>query len=705
MILKFICLWSLSSSQSLGLVLYGPEPMARAVKTGLVYRLREEHMWSNELELWREALRNHPKGLMVNVGATLGVGVILSKAPTCWVWAWLLVSLSLTVLRFTGYLVFWRALNRNAVARWHQPLMEIGVLTSGFIWASLAWWGIPYFEGDEQFTILVILSALAGGATGTLAPLVLTGTLYTLLMIIPACLQLVFIGGTDNLSLAILGAIFAWVMASTHRSNHELLARTISLARDKQDLIEELSSSTDKLTRANVNLEERVEERTKALAHSANHDLLTGLLNRRGVLQEEERSAQPGEHSLLVLFIDLDRFKQINDGLGHDWGDVALQAVASRLQECVSQLALTCAPVHCRIGRWGGDEFLLVLTGPFDEQPVCAEWIESLQRRLCEPYEAQGRILSLGACIGVAQTPFGSQLPLNQTIAWADMAAGEAKRQGRGRIVHFSDTLLQRQRRKLNLLGQLAHAHQDGSLQLLFQPLVDAKTRLVVSYEALLRWNCPGLGPISPAEFIPLAEESDHILLLGEWALQAACLQAASWPGAHPPKVAVNTSLRQLVETDRFCRFLDKLLAQSQLPASRLVIEVTESIFDEHNLTRTLETLRYLRQRGIEIHLDDFGTGYSSLARLHDFPLHAIKIDKHFVWSRDERSVAVIEGALLIAHRFGLRVIAEGIEQLEQADRLATLGVDELQGYYFGYPRPELVHNELTLQLEGTSRS
>jgi EAL domain-containing protein (putative c-di-GMP-specific phosphodiesterase class I) len=234
-------------------------------------------------------------------------------------------------------------------------------------------------------------------------------------------------------------------------------------------------------------------------------------------------------------------------------------------------------------------------------------------------------------------------------------------------------------------------AHLDGSLQLAFQPIVSAENgHAVQAFEALLRWQCPGFGAVSPVEFIALAEESERILVLGRWVLQQACEQAVRWQlEAEPaPKVAVNTSIHQLVDP-AFSELVRATLRQTGLVAERLVIEVTESVFDENNSQQALSSLLALHHLGVEIHIDDFGTGYSSLSRLREFPLNAIKIDKSFVLHQDERSLAVIEGAVLIAHRFGLRVIAEGIETAEQATRLAGLGVDEFQGYHFGRPAPQ----------------
>lgn len=643
-------------------------------------------MPAQQTTIWRETLRNHPRGLVVNTAAVAGATVILGQADSPpLIWAWAVLSLLYSLYRWGLYRACGQTLALDSASprrRLMERLHRASVLGAGVLWALLAWWGIPYFAGTQQFAILVILSALAGGATGTLAPMRLVGKAYVLLMIVPACVQLLRQGGADYVSLAVLGVIFAWVMVSSHDNNHMLLLRAIELANENTGLVRDLSSKTHEVLQANAALEQRVQDRTRELQHMAHHDLLTGLLNRRGVLAMAEPMRR--EHASLCLslvYVDLDRFKQINDGLGHEWGDALLKRVAERLGAASSALADALgAPAHL-VGRWGGDEFVLALMHAAD-CPVAAH-VQALLSQLAAPYQMPGHELSIGASLGCSRAVDSPQVPMLQALAEADLAASEAKRLGRGRVVMVSEPLLAAQRRRSSLMEGLKAAAQDDSLRLLFQPIVAAQGGAVMAYEALLRWHCSDVGPVSPAEFIPLAEECDLIDALGQWVLEQGCLRASAWP-AHI-KLAVNTSIKQLVLPDYASR-VRHVLAQTGLPAQRLVIEVTESVFDELNTEQALISLLALRQMGAEIHVDDFGTGYSSLSRLREFPLDAVKIDKSFVLSGDERAVAVIEGTLLMAHRFGLRVIAEGVETAPQAAMLAALGVDELQGYLYGRP-------------------
>jgi len=639
-------------------------------------------------ELWRETLHHHLKGLLVNLVAIVAAALILQTNAPPWFKTWAMASLALTTVRFVFYLHCKQVQRRQPGTpppRGQVRLHHLAVLLAGASWGALGWWGMPFFVGAQQFAILVILSALAGGATGTLAPMRVTGKLYVLLLIVPACVQILAHGGAASLMLTVLGGMFAWVMVSSHHHNHLLLVRSIALARDKEALVQALSAKTEQVLKTNSHLEERVAERTRELHQIAHHDLLTGLLNRRGILFAEASVQAHQAASLATLFIDLDRFKQINDGLSHDWGDLVLQEVGQRLQQVAQTLASQChARLHL-VSRWGGDEFILCLVCDAPSALAMQQMARAVQARLAEPCVIGGHHLHLGASIGVALHPIDPALTLKTAISCADLATSEAKRLGRGRVEGYRDELATRQQRKLALSVALNTAHQDGSLHVLFQPIVCAHSGVPVAYEALLRWHCAGLGPVSPEEFILLAEETDHIVALGHWVLHQACQTAAGWPGPTPAKVAVNTSIRQLVRAD-FCAEVSAALAQSGLPAVRLVIEVTESVLDAQHLQQALTSLHALHQLGVEIHIDDFGTGYSSLSRLREFPVHAIKIDKSFALSGDVHSLAVIEGAVLIAHRFGLRVIAEGIESAAQASALALLGVDELQGYWFGRP-------------------
>ncbi len=261
------------------------------------------------------------------------------------------------------------------------------------------------------------------------------------------------------------------------------------------------------------------------------------------------------------------------------------------------------------------------------------------------------------------------------------------KRTGRGQIRFYHRTLSESQRRRLELSLGLKSAMAEGSLGVAYQPVVDAASGAVASLEALLRWRHPALGPIAPDEFIPIAEESDRIVEVGAWVLRRACLDAMTWTDDDglAPRVAVNVSVRQLLSPG-FEHVVATALEDSGLPGDRLEVEVTESVFDPRHTAVTLDSLLRLRALGVRIHVDDFGAGYSSLSRLHEFPIDVIKVDRSFTGNLDGAGRAIFEGAIVIARRFGLGVVAEGVETEAQARELCALGVDALQGYWLGAP-------------------
>ncbi|RYZ92784.1 MAG: EAL domain-containing protein, partial [Moraxellaceae bacterium] len=271
-------------------------------------------------------------------------------------------------------------------------------------------------------------------------------------------------------------------------------------------------------------------------------------------------------------------------------------------------------------------------------------------------------------------------------IQAADLTVAEVKRNGRGQTLVYNDTYAETQRRRFDLSRALAQSIEHNKLHLVYQPIVESKTGVVVALEVLCRWRHPVLGDINPDEFIRLAEDTDRIIALGNWVLHTACESTLQWGNsAKNVKIAVNVSIKQLLSHD-FAGHVWATLKRLEFPFERIVLEVTETLFGEEYLEQSLATVTQLRDYGIEVHIDDFGTGYSSLSRLHQFPVAAIKIDRSFVMQLDAQSMVIIESAVMIAKRMNLKVIAEGVETAHQAKILVRLGVDNLQGYYFGKP-------------------
>jgi diguanylate cyclase (GGDEF)-like protein len=418
---------------------------------------------------------------------------------------------------------------------------------------------------------------------------------------------------------------------------------------------------------------------SKAHLHAgAYHDVLTGLANRR--LLEERFDSHPGrerETKRAVLFIDLDRFKQANDTLGHGVGDKLLMLVARRLTAAVSRTDT--------IARVGGDEFVALLeeiSGVEDALETGSQVLGVL----ATPFQVDGHELLLSASVGIALCPeHGTALSTLQERA--DRAMYVAKSQGRNQCAVFSSEVARREE-VLNEIGRdLYQALSRGELLLYFQPLVERDAQLT-GFEALLRWMHPVHGCMPPSDFIPMAERSGLIIPIGEWVLKEACRNCVKWQqnGPMPLGVAVNVSAVQ-IEQAGFADRVMEILKEAALEPSRLTLELTESILiqDTENTRRQLASLR---RAGVRVALDDFGTGYSSLSYLVTLPADTIKLDRSFVNREFANAPAVIESIIQMAHRVGLRVVGEGVETTAQRDRLLDMNCDEMQGFYFSQPLP-----------------
>jgi diguanylate cyclase (GGDEF)-like protein len=414
------------------------------------------------------------------------------------------------------------------------------------------------------------------------------------------------------------------------------------------------------------------------LAHLAHYDALTDLPNRvlfREQLEQALKRVACGER-LAVLYIDIDEFKGINDSLGHAIGDELLKAVAVRLRDCVRETDL--------IARLGGDEFAIVQAGvehPSDVTDLVARMYKSIR----EPAEFAGHRLTTDASIGIALVPEDGT-DLDQLLKNADLAMYEAKASGRRTYRFFEPEMDARVKARLTLEQDLRQAILDGGFDVHYQPVVDLRDNKVCGCEALLRWRHPERGMISPAEFIPVAEDTGLINELGEWVLRTACAEAATWPG--DIRIAVNISPVQFKNHTLALR-VASALAASGLAAHRLELEITEAVLIKDD-DAALGMLHQLRDLGVRIALDDFGTGYSSLSYLQRFPFDKIKIDRNFIKEIVERagSASIVQAVVHIATANNMTTTAEGVETEQQRELVRKLGCTEMQGYLFSLPRP-----------------
>lgn len=444
-----------------------------------------------------------------------------------------------------------------------------------------------------------------------------------------------------------------------------------------------------------------ISERFQAEAtirHQASHDLLTNLPNR---MQFHERllesliKASQNKRLLAVCFLDLDRFKTINETLGHQVGDKLLQSVAQRLKRCMHSSDI--------VARWGGDEFTLLLSEINDTQDA-ASIAEEILKALKPAFLIDNHLLHISASIGIAVYQKHGK-DAETLIKNADAALNRAKLQGRNHYQIYNSAINSHASELLSLENSLHYAIERNELRLYYQPQVDISSKKICKFEALLRWQHPKYGLISPGKFIPIAEETGLIVPISEWVLRTACIQNKIWQskmGLPPVRVAVNLSARQFQQPD-LVKTIRRVLAETQLSHKYLELEITESAAMQ-NVDFSTEILTELYNMGVSISIDDFGTGYCSFNYLKEFPIHCLKIDRSFVQdlTKDTNDAAIITAMIALAHGLNLSVVAEGVETEEQRHLLKILECEMMQGNLFS---PAVCAKEATeLLLESKSR-
>jgi diguanylate cyclase (GGDEF)-like protein len=492
------------------------------------------------------------------------------------------------------------------------------------------------------------------------------------------------------------GVALARVENQVSRRRDEEQTRTInkSLQVAKQDLEERVAERTQKLRQADAVIQREValriasEDRISYLAH---HDSLTGLPNRHTFdeqLNVMRQHARDAGCQLSLLFIDLDGFKNVNDTLGHEAGDELLRQIAQCLNANL-QHGDFCA-------RFGGDEFAVIHMAA-DAHRSAQTLAETIIAAISAGQTIAGHQVYVGASVGISLFSGGDN-DVSALLKQADLAMYRAKAEGRGfyRIFEPEMSLKAESRRQLEV--DLREAIKRGEFQLYYQPVVDMKSRMVVGFEALLRWKHPVRGFVPPADFISLAEETGLIVPIGEWVIRQACTDAAIWP--NEMRVAINLSPIQFRSTG-LVPIVISALANAGLSAGRLDLEITENVMlgdSRHNIA----ILEKLRELGVRISLDDFGTGFSGLGYFRAFQFDKVKIDQSFVreMMRHPESLAIVRAAIGLGANLGIQTTAEGVESFEQLERLAIEGCDEVQGFLFSAPQPNRLIPEIILQIE-----
>lgn len=426
-----------------------------------------------------------------------------------------------------------------------------------------------------------------------------------------------------------------------------------------------------------------IDERKKAeqqVEWLAEHDSLTSLANRSALFKHFSqliKCTEVNKNGLALLFVDLDRFKNINDTMGHRTGDQLLVAVANRMSDTIGKDGF--------VARQGGDEFIILL--PYADEPLIESKVKELNAVLSERYQLGQQEFVVTSSIGISLFPRDGR-EFDTLYKHADTAMFCAKKEGRNRFTFFTQEMQARSTRLLLLENALHHAQANHEFYLVLQPQMALDSGRVVAAEVLLRWHSKSLGSVSPAEFIPVAEDTGQIQAIGEWVIRETARLLRSWieQGIEPIKLAVNLSVVQF-QMQNLPELLENIIQEYQIPASLLEMELTErgAMADPD---RAIETMVAFQKLGIETAIDDFGTGYSSLSYLQRFPVYKLKIDQSFIrnMTSDASEHAIVSAIIMMAHQLDLIVIAEGVETKEQMALLSNLSCDEVQGYYLSKP-------------------
>ncbi|CAB3675786.1 putative bifunctional diguanylate cyclase/phosphodiesterase [Paraburkholderia rhynchosiae] len=426
-------------------------------------------------------------------------------------------------------------------------------------------------------------------------------------------------------------------------------------------------------------MRERVSRVEKDLEYLASTDPLTDLPNRRAFYDELKtrlHKASAARKRVALMMVDLDNFKTVNDTLGHGAGDELLKQVAQALLNVVRP--------HDLVSRIGGDEFAVVI-GPDASRVRARSTAGRIARNLSRPFILHGVDSAVTASVGFSVYPEDTT-EMAELVSNADIALYSAKSRGKSVAVEFQSEMTAEAQRRARIEAELRKAVDQDGLEIVYQPQFDCLSGRLLGAEALVRWTHPSEGPISPAEFVPIAENSDLIVALGRWVLSRACHDAANWNAGMNASVhvAVNISARQL-RTDGFTNEVCNALEKSGLPASLLELELTESQLMS-NMSVGIQAMQELRAAGVRLSLDDFGTGYSSLSYLQSFPVHSIKIDRSFISPLPNGGQPIVTAIISMAHSFGLLVVAEGVEYPAQLEWLCDAHCDVVQGFLTGRP-------------------
>jgi diguanylate cyclase (GGDEF)-like protein len=541
-------------------------------------------------------------------------------------------------------------------------------------WTILATAWAGQVHGDSEVILMALCVGMAASGSVLLTPLPAAAAIYAATILVPLIFKCFFVLGGQYTALGALAVSFLVFLLALISTSARVFLERMEAVNRLRVTVKELSEARDETERM------------------AMTDGLTGVANRRAfVALLDSACGKPEARNYTIFYLDLDRFKAVNDGLGHAAGDAVLQAVASRILNCVRQSDF--------VARLGGDEFAIVAQDLSDR--VAADALaHRLVGSLSEAFAVDGQTVRIGASIGVAIAPecgaSGDQL-----LQQADLAMYAAKEAGRcGYCIFEPDMLRSAEERRAIELG-LSSAIANNEFELYYQPIRRLDTQDITGFECLIRWRHPAKGLLPPSQFLKVAEDMGIAREIGGWVISEACRKAASWP--RDIAVGINLSPLQIVSGD-ITNHISEALRTTGLPAHRLELEITETSLLQNN-PETLGSLRRLKEMGISIAMDDFGTGYSSLSYLVRFPFNRIKIDRLFIsqLGRSQQSDLVVRAVAQLARSLNCTVVAEGIETTEQLRRLQALDISHGQGYLLGLPLSEAEATKLLAGLDFAS--
>ncbi len=592
------------------------------------------------------------------------------------VWlGWLSALVSLRVLQVAAFRS--ASMDRRSQPIWNRMFLA-GACVSGFTLSSAALVLMPAQSLSQQAWVFGLIGAATLSASVAYAVSIPAFLTFTLPCLLPPIFYLFWTGDPQCHGWGWLGLILLLALIVVAAQVNRLIERGLIRRFQNVALIEHLQQAQAKSDELNRELTRQYEERTRYLTH---YDELTGLANRalfNERLREANQRARHGGRTLALLHINLDRFKLLNDSLGHDIADQLLRLVARRLNAHVADADT--------VARLSADEFA-VLFDSHGNLTTMARITTRLLAKLRSPISVSGHELVVSASIGIALLP-GSARDIAALVSQANMAMQHAKHLGGDNFQFYTESLEAGTPGRLQLEIQLRRAIAEGQLEVFYQPKLELESGRLNSAEALVRWRHPERGLISPGEFIGLAEETGLIANIGEFVLRKACHQACEWQreGLAPIRVSVNLSVHQMRQ-GKLVSLVRQVLEETGLKPEYLELELTESQLLE-SVEHIITTFQQLRALGVKLAIDDFGTGYSSLSYLKRFPVHCVKIDHAFIRGLNEgaEDAAITRAIIAMAHSLDLRVVAEGVEDCEQLEFLRAHGCDEVQGYLISRP-------------------